>query len=711
MMNLDENKLFLCLKGLKSVGANKWMSLCPAHADSKPSLSIIKRPDGFLFLKCFAGCSFQSIIKELNMNNGHNDSKRIIDKVYSYTDECGNIVHRTVRYKPKSFSQQRPDEHGNWVNNLEGVKTVLYNLPNVIKANEIIVVEGEKDVDNLIALDFTATTNPMGAGKWKPRYSKVFKNKKVVIIPDNDKPGRDHALNIASQLHKVAWSVKILELPGLPEKGDVTDFINIQPSSAAAHERLSIMIEGCKEWMPEIKSESSIIFPSNSSNYKFPLTEVGNAERLVKSYGSKIRYCPHLKNWFIWNGKAWKGDDIQKIKSLAKLTVRAIYTEITKGLTSQEANEISKHAQRSETDYRINSMINLAQSEPGIAILPIELDHDPWLFNCQNGTVNLQTGVLQPHSPADFNSKISSVIFDPNAQCPVFLDFLNRIFSTNQSLISYIQRILGYSLTGDSREQCFFMLYGSGANGKSTLLEIFRTLMGNYARNAAISTFLVQKNSSIPNDIAYLHGARFVSSIELEHGKSLSEAFVKQVTGGDIITARQLYKEFFEFTPAFKVFIATNHKPNVHGTDEGIWRRIRLIPFEVAIPESERDKNLLQKLKNELSGIFNWTLKGCLDWQKFGLGDPQEVVSATQLYRNEMDVIGDFIDDCCVLQPDAIVKFNDLYVAYCDWCKTLCEDPLTDIQFGKSLTERGYPKKRTTRGKSLRLGIGLRSDK
>ncbi|MCG6533979.1 MAG: phage/plasmid primase, P4 family, partial [Syntrophales bacterium LBB04] len=541
---------------------------------------------------------------------------------------------------------------------LKGVRIVLYNLPNVIKADEILVVEGENDADNLNKLGFTATTNPKGGNYWEPSFNPFFKDKNVVIFPDNDDTGKKHAFFIANQLHNIARSIKILELPGLPETGDVSDFISKYPDKEAAYERLSIMIEECQPYQTTVNSESqNVIAPSNSvptlkkvnSDMKFALTDLGNAERLVNRYGNVIRYCPQSKKWFIWNEKFWQRDDMQKIKSLAINTVRFIYQEITTKMDKIDADIISKHAKRSENIQRINAIISLAEPLPDISIPPSQLDSDTFLFNCQNGTVNLRNGELQPHSPDNFITKISPVVFDEKAECLLFLKFLNRIFNDNSNLISYIQRVLGYSLTGDTGEQCFFILYGTGANGKSTLIELFRFLMNDYACHTESSTFLIKKNQTINNDVARLQGSRFVSCVEFEHGKSLAESLIKQATGGDKLTGRFLFCEYFEFDPTFKLFIATNHKPNIQGIDEGIWRRIRLIPFDEFIPENERDPKLLDKLKKELPGIFNWLLQGCLDWQqKKGLGDPTEVSNSTKEYREEMDTLGDFIAECCI---------------------------------------------------------------
>ncbi|MFN3763256.1 MAG: phage/plasmid primase, P4 family, partial [Anaerolineae bacterium] len=325
------------------------------------------------------------------------------------------------------------------------------------------------------------------------------------------------------------------------------------------------------------------------------------------------------------------------------------------------------------------------------------------------GTIDLRSGELRPHNPDDLITKIAPVDYIPDAQAPTWEAFLHRIMDGNERLIAFLQRAVGYSLTGDTSERVLFILYGTGANGKTTFLETLRALLGDYGIQAPADTLLVGRENAVPNDIARLRGARFIAVSEISEGRRLAEVLVKSLTGRDTITARFLYSEFFEFRPEGKIWLATNHKPIIRGTDKAIWDRIRLIPFTVTIPEAEQDKHLVEKLKRELPGILAWAVRGCLEWQTSGLGVPEEVRSATEAYRAEMDVIGAFIADRCILSAGARVKAGDLYEAYRKWCEENKEEPLNKIAFGLRLAERGLVSERDMHARYWR-GIGLLTD-
>lgn len=440
---------------------------------------------------------------------------------------------------------------------------------------------------------------------------------------------------------------------------------------------------------------------------RFNLTDLGNARRFVAQHGRDIRYCYAWGCWFLWDGMRWVKDVTGGIYRLAKDTVMSIYIEAANAIDSEERKALAKHAARSESEARIKAMVSLAESEPGIAVTPDQLDGDPWLLNCSNGTLDLRTGEFRYPKREDLITKLAPVEYDINAECPTWIAFLDKILQGSSSLRVFMQKIMGYCLTGDTREQSLFFLHGAGANGKSTMINIILALLGDYAMQTPTETLMLADKGGIPNDIARLKGARFVAAVEAGEGRRMAEVLVKQLTGGDTITARFLHQEFFEFKPQCKIFLAANHKPVIKGTDHAIWRRIKMIPFTVTIPEDEQDKHLLDKLKAELSGILTWAVNGCLAWQQLGLGMPDEVKAATEGYRAEMDVIAGFIDEKCHIHSSVAAQAGALYGAYCQWCKENGEEAQTQRRFGMALTERGFQRERGVGGRYLWRGIGL----
>ncbi len=437
------------------------------------------------------------------------------------------------------------------------------------------------------------------------------------------------------------------------------------------------------------------------------LTDLGNARRFVTMHRGNVRFCYPWGRWFVWTSTHWAVDDTGEIYRCAKETVRGIYREADQCEDESRRPALAKHAAKCESEGKLNAMLAMAQSEPGIPVLPDDLDRDPWLLNVLNGTLDLRTGQLRPHRREDLITKCIPVPYDPQAQCPRWCAFLDRIFEAKQELIAYVQRAIGYSLTGDTSEHCIFMLHGPGENGKSTQLQTLLGLLDAYAKKTPTETLMVRRGESIPNDVARLRGARLVVAVEAEAGRRLAEAMVKEVTGGDTIAARFMRQEWFEFVPQFKIWLATNHKPRIIGTDRAIWRRIRLIPFTVIIPKAEQDRQLGEKLQEEWPGILAWAVRGCLDWLAHGLGEPKEVTRATEEYRAEQDVLGAFLEECCYQKTEAVALAKDLYAAYRRWCESNGERYTSQQDFGRRLGERQFTPGKGTANVSVWRGIGL----
>ena len=436
----------------------------------------------------------------------------------------------------------------------------------------------------------------------------------------------------------------------------------------------------------------------------FPCTDLGNAERLAHHYSNQLKYCHPWSKWVVWDGVKWSEDATGKINQLAKKTVRKIYDEAKQMQDDDKRRAIAKHAISSESNGRIKSMVSLAQSE--LPVRPEKFDQNRFLLNCKNGTIDLSTGKLNPHDKNNFITKVAPVIYDPSATCPQWEKFLNRIMDNNQDLIRFLQRAIGYSLTGDVSEQCFFIFWGKGDNGKTTFIRAISNILRDYSQHTPIDTLVIKKKGAASNDVARLKGSRFVTAAESEKGDRLAENLIKQLTGDDTISARFLYQETFEFEAEHKLFLATNNKPIIAGNDHAIWRRIRLIPFQVTITEEEKDRRLPEKLKAEYSGILNWAIKGCLEWQNYGLGTPAEVTQATNEYRNEMDLLNNFIQECCIEGKDLNVPSSNLYHAYAKYCEENAEYQLKQTSFGRKLSEKGFKSKQLGK-KRTRSWIGL----
>jgi putative DNA primase/helicase len=450
--------------------------------------------------------------------------------------------------------------------------------------------------------------------------------------------------------------------------------------------------------------------PPEPASRFFMRTDTGNAERLVARHGANIHYVPAWDRWIVWNDTRWVEDrKALRVSALAKETARSMFAE-ARNMTGDAREELVKHATKSEAAGRLAAMVDRARSEPGVAIGTELLNADPWLLNVQNGTIDLRTGQLRNHDRDDLITKVVPIRYDPShTLCPRWEAFLQQVMAGKQELITFLQKAVGYSLTGLTTEQCLFFLYGSGSNGKSTFLELLRELLGDYSTQADFTTFIEKKGDGPRNDVARLYGARAVTSSEVGEGRRVNESLMKTLTGGDVIAARYLYSETFEFAPTFKLWLAANHRPVIRGTDYAIWRRFRIVPFTVQIPVEEQDKGLKDALRAELSGILAWAVAGCLLWQKDGLGQPVDVSRATDQYRRESDTLGAFLEDCCEVGEEFVEPASELYQVYAKWADEGGEYKMSQTRFGREMEERGFAAEKRGRGtERVRWRIGLR---
>lgn len=438
-------------------------------------------------------------------------------------------------------------------------------------------------------------------------------------------------------------------------------------------------------------------------------TDLGNAKRLVERYGDKIKYVSQW-GWMVWDDQRWQRDETGQVTHFAKETILSLYQEAAEVEDDTQRREIIDHARRSESAFHIKGMIELTQSEREVVARVEDFDADPFLLTVINGTINLKTKELRPHNPKDFITKLAPVNYDPSAYSDVWKKFIADITDNDEELQEYLQRAVGYSLTGSTKEEVFFIAHGSGRNGKSKFLEAVQNIMGDYAQDTPSRTFMRKEGSGGPtNDLAVLAGARLVTTIETEGGKALDVNTVKQITGGDKITARMLYKENFTFKPQLKLWMATNNKPEISEDSVAIWARIKLIPFTVDFRGRE-DKNLSEKLMAVTPSVLSWAVEGCMKWQQDGLKEPESVRAAVQDYQEEQDVIADFLTERCEIGSNLKIKARELYTGYKTWCETNSAKAITETEFGTKIASHGFKKKRDSAGRQY-VGIALKDPK
>lgn len=409
--------------------------------------------------------------------------------------------------------------------------------------------------------------------------------------------------------------------------------------------------------------------PHAASLLDYPDSDAGNAERFHAMHGRDVHHVAESGQWLLWNGARWQPDTDGAIVRMFIATMRSMAKQAVGIPDPQAAQAKARFALRSTNLEKVRCGLELAKSIQGVTVAVSELDADPWLVGTPDGAIDLRSG--QPITPdrGQLLTKSIGTRYASGADYPLWREFLVTVTGGDTELAEYLQAAVGYTLTGLCREQCLFFLHGSGQNGKGVFSETIKALIGDYAQTAPESLFTRDRNTNATNDVARLAGCRLAIAAELDEGSAFAESRIKALTGGDTITARFLHREFFDFVPSHKFWISGNHKPTVRGTDIGIWRRLRLVPFTVRIPDERKDTALTGKLLTELPGILNWALAGCLNWQRRGLVAPECVRKATEEYRREEDVVGQFLDDCTEPQAGIRTPTVSVYQAYERWAE------------------------------------------
>jgi putative DNA primase/helicase len=438
-------------------------------------------------------------------------------------------------------------------------------------------------------------------------------------------------------------------------------------------------------------------------------TDRNLAKLLARLVRERVLYVPQW-GWLVWDGRRWTLDTGgHRVLTLAADELPRHFARLALAAKDSSARrEALRRALKAMSRHRLSAAIEMAKG--WLLAEPSDFDRDPFLLNVLNGTLDLRTGELRPHTPADRLTKLAPVVYDPGATAPTWERFLSDVFLADEELIAYVRRALGYSITGDTREEVVFICYGTGRNGKSVLLETIASILGDYARAVPQDLILAkgEREDTHPAVLAELVGARMALIVEMEEDRRLNAARLKGLSGQDTLTARHLYRPYFNFRPQAKLWLRTNYKPRVSDHTPAMWERLRLIPFRAYFPPERRDKTLREKLLAESPGILNWLLAGVQEWLRIGLREPVAVLEATESYRQEQDLLGQWIGERCVVDPKAVTAFKDLFADYQAWCLELGEQPMSARRFATSLEERGFDKTTIDGKAKARRGIRLR---
>lgn len=701
-----------------------WVNgVCPAHSDTTPSLGIKDFANGRIAFKCQAGCKKAEIIAALEVKTGKKygakkGSKKadrqpvergITLQQYSELKKLPVDYLESIWHEGECIYEGKPaiihtywgpdlsiagmkvrlsiDSHDTlWAMHKESVPYGLFPLEMLRRAgrriSQLTIVEGESDTQTMW-FNGIPTIGISGKTGWQDefaRFPQIAEVPEIIIVqePDAAKEAQRVALSF---IRRRVW---LVPFPDDPKDPSALWLRNLDP------------VKFRQVW-ETVTSKAGILI-----NDGFAPTDTGNAERLVYRFGDDFRWITNKGTFAVWNGCIWEKNDsgenlLPHTKEVAR-DARAI-TDPNWSKTSESAG-------------KRKAMIAMTKGETDVLTDDSLFDKHPMLLNVQNGTIDLETGTWREFSRDDFLTKKAPVVFDPLADCPKFDEFMRFIFNRDDETIHWILKALGYSLTGNIGESCFFICYGLGANGKTTLIEIVMQLLGSdFATPAKFSTFIVSKLKDSKYELAQFQDKRLVTSVEPRKAGHLDEEVIKQMTGGDMIRARDIYERDVTYYPEFKLWLAMNNKPRIVGTDDGIWRRVRLIPFQMQIPDSMRVKEFHKVLFGEEGpGILNRLIQGCLDWRKEGLGMSGAIEQATREFRASQNVIQSFFDEHTILgQNNLHAKAGSLYKAYVAWAEQQNEFVIRQNEFAEELARRGFEKKRAHEGFEW-WGVGLKSE-
>lgn len=716
----------------KQVGENQYSANCPACGDTKRHLYISER-DGRILLDCKKGCTFNEVVQASGLKKADffppESQKTAWTKLreHIYTDISGNPLARKTIFDKGGGSKTavwERYENGAYIKGLNGLKVPPYRVHNLKEGKTAVIAEGEKDVETLERMGFRASCSPNGAGgrtSWVKGHNEYFRGKSVIILMDNDEPGREHGRVTAESLCTIAVSVRLIGsetiYPELKEKGDISDIVEAAGLDKAKRmlieavkssevytksmprgdifstektitrfacagsalpepeytetERKSYIVNKCLKHNEELICRLGSLNPMN-----YHYSDRGSSELFADMFRHEVRYNTTAKEWYFYDGKVWKTDTggmivhakAKQLFDALMICAGSIENEQTQKLYREY---YGKFGSKNKRDTLIKDAADCCY------ISSEELDCNPNLFNCQNGTFELDTMKFRPHDSEDYITKISNVVYDEKAVSEDWIKFINEVLPCDREKVRYLQKAIGYSLSGQCSLETCFILYGATArNGKSTLVSTISYMLGDsngYARAAQPEVLAIRKNKDSRNaseDIARLAGCRFLNVSEPPQSMAFDAALLKTLTGRDTITARFLFQGSFEYVPQFTLFINTNYLPKV--LDETLFTssRINVIEFNRHFSPEEQDINLKDRLRTEqnISGLFNWCIEGLKLFRQEGLKPPVSVGIATRQYAQQSDKIGNFIDECLEECQGGGCTAKEAYEVYKKWC-------------------------------------------
>jgi putative DNA primase/helicase len=720
-MTTKQTKILEYLEFIKKKGkpfSNKnreWNFPCPVCNDGKRNHFYfnMEKFEGYC-QKCstkFSAKSYAEILGYQQTSQSRGGGNRNEHPNWIYNDSTGNPTYGVKRYDFRDGKKSYNPclyKNGQWVvisknkpdydylsREFKSIPKILYNHDKLETADYVYIVEGEKCADRLQSIlpeKHIATTNYGGAGKWHKSYSESLLGKTVYIIPDLDEKGKSHAEMIYKTLRIKIADIKTIYIKDLKHKEDVYDWVE----KGNCYENLKSLIESTPYSEPE---RAHYPYNKNARN------DIGRTEYFLSSYGENIRYTKEY-GYLVYKNGVWHKDSDLDVKELVKQSSKNLITYLDR----DSDFELWKEVHRMNSEKSIKAILNLANSDKRVLTDHSKFESHDYLINFKNGVFDSEKFAFREHDKNDFIMNQIPYNYNESAKCPKFLEFLQTSLGGDSELILYLQEIIGYSLTGLSIEPMIIFMYGNGKNGKSVLSELLQRISGGYSTKLRIESLMEKSLDGIPNDIARLVGKRIVVCSETKDGQKINESLIKDLTGNDTISARFLRKEFFDFRFKGKVFMYGNHKPVVKGNDFGIWRRLKLIPFNVQIEESKQDKFLLEKLSSEGQGIINWSLDGLkrLIGNQFRFSEPQTVKDSVMEYREESDIVGQFIkEEGYVCNQFKETYCKNFYKDYKEFCLTYGYHPLSQRRVSEYLkTNFGIKTEIGTGNLSKYVGIG-----